>query len=74
MPAAKVLELGVLILALLAVAAALYCMTIEAIEAYENRDRSRKRSVEAEWRIQQIGSDARAQMWEATRRRDDGGG
>ena len=34
--------------------------------------RGRRRSVEAEWRIQQIGSDARAQMWEeATRHRED---
>ncbi len=52
-----------------------YEVVIEAFEAYENRYRGRRRSVEAEWRIQQIGSDARAQMWEeATRHREDGGG
>jgi hypothetical protein len=75
MTAERILAAVVLIVAILTLVVALYVMTIEAIEAYESRYRGRRRSVEAEWRIQQIGSDARAQMWEeATRHREDGGG
>jgi hypothetical protein len=75
MAAERILAVVVLIVAVCTLAVALYVMTIEAIEAYEHRYRGRKRSVEAEWRIQQIGSDARAQMWEeATRHREDSGG
>lgn len=75
MTAQRVLAVIVLIVAICILAVALYVMVMEAVEAYENRHRGRRRSVEAEWRIQQIGSDARAQMWEeATRHRENGGG
>jgi hypothetical protein len=71
----RVLLFVFLAVAICVMAVLLYMMVIEAIEEYENRYRGRRRSVEAEWRIQQIGSDARAQMWEeATRHREDGGG
>jgi hypothetical protein len=75
MTAEKMLAVVVLIVAFCILAVAFYVMVVEAIEAYEIRDRGRRRSVEAEWRIQQIGSDARAQMWEeATRHHENGGG
>jgi hypothetical protein len=74
MTAEKILAVVVLIVAISILAVAFYVMAIEAIEAYENRHRRRRRSVETEWRIQQIGSDARGQMWEeATRHRENGG-
>ena len=75
MTAERILAVVVLIVAICILAVALYVMAIEAIDAYENRYRGRKRSVEAEWHIQQIGSDARAQMWEeSSRHRENGGG
>ncbi len=74
MTAERILAVVVLIVAICILAVAFYVMAIEAIVAYENRHRGRRRSVETEWRIQQIGSDARAQMWEITRHCENGGG
>lgn len=72
MAAERILGLIVMMLGVIGMAAGLYAMVLEA---QEGRRRSRSRSVETEWRIQQIGSDARAQMWEeATRHRENGGG
>ena len=75
MTAERFLAVIALVVAICMLCVALYLTFFEAVEAYENRYRGRRRSVEAEWRIQQIGSDARAQMWEeVTRNRKNGGG
>ena len=42
----------------------------EELDNYRNRTvRRRRRSIEAEWRIHRIGSDARTQMWDEASQR-----
>ncbi len=72
MAAEKAIALTAMSLGIIAGTLVLFAMTLEA---QRGRDRRSRNSVEAEWRIHQIDSDARAQMWdEITHHRESGGG
>lgn len=70
----KVLGIAV-VSVLLVVLVTLVTMTMaEELDEYRRRRWARRRSVEAEWRIHQIGGDARARMWDEVTRHHESGG
>ena len=70
-----VLVIILLVLCLVILVVATVFGVIQEMDKYRERRWTARRAIESEWRIHQIKSDARSQMWdEVTRQRESDGG